>query len=110
MTRTLVYFQTDRIDYIAAFEPIFGELLQGARNDSERQFIVELWNTIPQVSAEQVWVRAGIRSSEKSYISQGVGLIDCAILIAAEENDLSIVTLDKKLLAIIPDRLRYRPM
>ena len=96
-----------QIDRVAGFEPIFGELLQGVRNDRERRIIEEIWNTVPHVSVDHIWIRAGIRSSEKSYISQGVGLIDCAILLAAEENDLFIATIDKKFMKIIPDRLRY---
>jgi len=57
-----------------------------------------LWESLPKINEEGLFVRAGKLSNEHSLHAQGVGLIDCYILSAALENELALWTLDKKLL------------
>ena len=90
---------------IFAYEPIFAELLQGVKGRRESEIIQQYWRFLPRVKIEDGLIKAGIFSAEKKLFSLGVGLIDACILVAAQETQSQIWTLDKKLLAIIPDAL-----
>jgi hypothetical protein len=48
-----------------ALSPVFGELLQGARNNSERAIIMDFWSNLPKAAEEDVFMRAGAKSSRK---------------------------------------------
>jgi len=34
---------------VVAFGPVFGELLQGVKNDREESVVMELWNDLPRL-------------------------------------------------------------
>jgi hypothetical protein len=74
---------------VLAVEYIFGELLQGARNKSEKTIITGYWKNLPKCSQENVWIEAGIYSSENKLVSKGVGLIDGAIIVSARKYQAS---------------------
>jgi predicted nucleic acid-binding protein len=83
---------------VVALSAIFGELLQGAKNESEEKVILEFWKAIPKISETELFIEAGRLSYKSKLISKGVGLIDCYILAAAKNHRLNLWTLDKKLL------------
>jgi predicted nucleic acid-binding protein len=76
---------------------VFGELLQGARNEEEEKLILEFWKNIPKIDEINLFIEAGKLSNRYKLFSKGVGLIDCHILAAAKNNNLNLWTLDKKL-------------
>ena len=76
---------------------VFGELLQGAKNEGEERIILAFWKTISKVNEKDLFIEAGRLSNRYKLFSKGVGLIDCHILAAAKNNNLSLWTLDKKL-------------
>ena len=82
---------------IFTLECIFGELLQGAKNDTERTLIFEFWNNLPKIDPNGLWLEAGKFSSESNLISKGVGLIDALIIVSARKYQYKIWTLDKKI-------------
>jgi predicted nucleic acid-binding protein len=86
---------------ILAVECIFGELLQGVRNNREREIINMYWENLPKCKDDAVWIEAGNYSSEHKLVSKGVGLIDTVILISARRNKARVWTLDKKLAGIL---------
>jgi len=90
---------------IFAYEPIFGELLQGVKNRRESEIIQQYWAFLPRIGIENGLIKAGILFAEKKLLSFGVGLIDACIVVAAQETQSQIWTLDKKLIAITPDEL-----
>ena len=92
---------------ILTLECIFGELLQGVKEDNERKIIIEYWNNLPKYNMSELLIRAGIYSSKNRLISKGLGLIDAAIYIATIETKSKLWTLDKKLLEIAVERYRY---
>jgi len=92
---------------IMAFEPIFAELLQGARNKREREIIIGYWENLPKVEMNDLWIRAGIESSKNYWTTHGFGLIDAAIITHCRNAKASIWTVDKKLLAITEARERF---
>jgi predicted nucleic acid-binding protein len=88
---------------------IFGELLQGAKNQHERRMINDFWNAIPKIDETGLFIRAGFESGRHKWIDKGIGLIDSAILIASIETRSFIWTLDNKLTRIVPEERRYIP-
>jgi predicted nucleic acid-binding protein len=92
---------------ILAVECIFGELLQGVKNKSEREIILQFWTYLPKEQYENMVIQAGEYSSKKKLSDHGVGLIDAVILMYGIKSKSKIWTLDKKFLSIIPEELRY---
>jgi predicted nucleic acid-binding protein len=93
---------------ILALEPVFGELLQGARDEKERRLILEYWEALPKASESGLWIQAGRISSESGWTSKGLGLIDAVLVVAARSFSARLWTLDKKILRAIPPRDIYR--
>ena len=83
---------------VVAISAVFGELLQGVRNDKEEKVILEYWKYLPKIKEEDLFIEAGRISNHHKLFNKGVGLIDCYILAAAKINKLEIWSLDKKLL------------
>ena len=86
---------------ILAVECIFGELLQGAKNKREKDILFSYWENLPKCEREDIWIKAGIFSSENKLISKGIGLIDCVILLSAKNSNAKIWSLDKKVNSIL---------
>jgi predicted nucleic acid-binding protein len=83
---------------VVAISAVFGELLQGVRNDKEEKVILEYWNALPKINEQNLFIEAGKISHQHKLYNKGVGLIDCYIIAAARSNKLEIWSLDKKLL------------
>ena len=90
-----------------ACEPVFGELLQGAKNRRETEIIRRYWENLPRIEIPDLFIQGGLYSQKKKLLSHGVGLIDALLLVLAEEADCRIWTLDKKLLRVIPKHRVY---
>lgn len=84
-------------DHIYAVSAVFGELLQGVKSKRERSIVSTLWENLPKVDEQQLFIKAGELSNQHKLYAHGVGLIDCYILAAAIDNNLALWTLDKKL-------------
>ena len=85
---------------VIAVSPVFGELLQGVKNEREEKIILDLWDDLLKINEDQMFIEAGRLSFLHKLNSRGVGLIDCAILAAAKMNKLQIWSMDKKLLEV----------
>ncbi|MFC2124477.1 PIN domain-containing protein [Bacteroidota bacterium] len=83
--------------YVIALSAVFGELLQGVRNDREMEIIQSFWYNLPKIDEENLFIKAGLLCCKYEFITKGVGLIDCFILAASLENNAEIWTLDRKL-------------
>jgi predicted nucleic acid-binding protein len=92
---------------ILASEVVFGELLQGARDEAERELLRTYWNALPKCDETGIWIEAGQRSSNERFITKGVGLIDVSLLILAERMNAKLWTLDQRLKQITPPALLY---
>lgn len=91
------------IDYIengrvVALSPVFGELLQGVRDQREEKIVLDHWKNLPKVDESNLFIEAGRLSHRHKLYSAGVGLIDCYILAAAKLHKLHVLSLDKRLL------------
>ena len=88
---------------------IFGELLQGTKNQRERKMVIDFWNALPKIDETGLFIRAGIESGRHKWIDKGIGLIDSTLLIASIETSSCIWTLDKNLLSVVSKEQRYIP-
>ena len=94
---------------VLALSFIFGELLQGSKNQRERQVIHEFWNVLPKIDETGLFIRAGLESGKHRWMDKGIGLIDSTILIASVESRSFVWTLDKKLSRSLSREQRYIP-
>lgn len=95
---------------VVAVECVFGELLQGTKNQRESQIVVGYWNNLPKRDERGLWLEAGILSSQTRLSAKGVGLIDAFLVRFARKYGCSIWTLDKKLTSVLAsDELYSRP-
>lgn len=92
---------------ITALEPVFGELLQGAKNKRERQVITDYWKNTPRIDESELWIVAGLYAGEKKLFAKGVGLIDAFIVIASLKTNAQIWTLDEKLNKVLQPESVY---
>jgi predicted nucleic acid-binding protein len=92
---------------VLAVECIFGELLQGIKNKSEKEIISNFWTYLPKENYGNIIVQAGEYSAQNNLLDHGVGLIDAIILMHGIKSNSKIWTLDSKFLKIIPEELRY---
>ena len=92
---------------VLAVECIFAELLQGARTERERNVIRNYWINLPKHVEPNLLIDAGVLSSEKKWISKGIGLIDSVIIVIAKKTTSRIWTLDKKLNNLLIENEKY---
>ena len=92
---------------ILAVECVFGELLQGVKNKSEKEIIIKFWTHLPKENYENIIIQAGEYSAKNKLLDHGVGLIDSIILLHGIKSNSKIWTLDTKFLRVIPDELKY---
>jgi len=86
---------------ILAAEPVFGELMQGAKNRRERDIISNYLNHLPRFSMDGIFFKAGLESGKNRWLDKGMGLIDSSILMYAREQNCKVWTFDKKLLSVL---------
>jgi predicted nucleic acid-binding protein len=91
---------------VLAFDFIFGELLQGARQN-EFEKLLTLWELLPKVNLPNVGFYAGKLSFDNKLKDSGIGLIDCAIIYATVETGSKLWTLDKKILKNIDNEFIF---
>jgi len=92
---------------VLAVECIFGELLQGIKNKSEKEIILNFWKYLPKENYENIIIQAGEYSSQNKLLDHGIGLIDAIILMHGIKSNSKFWTLDNKFLRIIPEELIY---
>lgn len=92
---------------IFTLECIFGELLQGAKDDKEKDLIFRFWDNLPKIDQNGLWLEAGKFSGEGNLINKGVGLIDALIIVSARKYQYKIWTLDKKIKKLLSKREIY---
>jgi len=94
---------------IIGLSPIFGELLQGTKNNFERSIITDFWNNIYKIKEDDIFIHAGIESSRNKWLDKGVGLIDSVIITAARNSTAFVWSLDRRLLMLLQKEEKYNP-
>ncbi|TGK27541.1 PIN domain-containing protein [Leptospira gomenensis] len=91
---------------VIVHEVIFGELLQGCKSKLEVSFILEYWENLNTLTAENSFLEAGKLSYDQKLKDKGVGLIDSVIINEAMKRNLKLWTLDKKILKVLsPEKI-----
>ncbi len=92
---------------IKIIDPIIGEILQGALNQNEINFIKEHIQYVPKIEIRDLFEKAGEYSYENKLISKGIGLIDACLIYATIETNSLLWTLDKKIVHFLDKKYLY---
>ena len=92
---------------IKIIDPIIGEILQGAVNQKEIDFIKRHIQFVPKIGIKDLFQKAGEYSFQNKLISKGIGLIDASLIYATIETDSLLWTLDKKILNFLDKKFVY---
>ena len=92
---------------ILAHEVVFGELLQGCKNKSELNFIIEYWNSLNNSFSNGSFIQAGRLSFEQKHIDHGIGIIDSVLMNEVKSKGHKLWTLDKKILKSLESKYQY---
>ena len=89
---------------VLAHEVVFGELLQGCKNKTELNFILEYWESLSNIVSNGSFIQAGKLSFEDKHLDKGIGIIDSILINEARQKNLKIWTLDKRLLKLLESK------
>lgn len=92
---------------IKIIDPIIGEILQGAFNRNEIDFIKAHIQFAPKIEIKNLFEKAGEYSFENKLISKGIGLIDACLMVATIETNSLLWTLDKKIVNFLDRQYLY---
>ena len=92
---------------VKILDPIIGEILQGALNQKELNFIKTYIGYVPKIEMSDLFERAGEYSCSNKLISKGVGLIDACLIYVAIETNSMLWTLDKKIINFLDKKYLY---
>lgn len=93
---------------VIALEPVFGELLQGALSNRERDYIMSFWMNLSKIEISDLFIKAGNLSYEEKLVSKGVRLIDAGIIYSTINYKNTLWTLDKKILKSLEPKYLYQ--
>ena len=92
---------------ITIIDPVIGELLQGALNQNEINFIQKHIQYVPKIEIRNLFEKAGKYSYENKLVSKGIGLIDVCLICATIETNSILWTLDKKILNFLDEKYLF---
>jgi len=92
---------------IKIIDPVVGEILQGALNQRELNFIKDHIQFVPKFEIRDLFAKAGVFSFENKLISKGIGLIDACLIYATIETNSLLWTLDKKIINFLDKKYLY---
>jgi predicted nucleic acid-binding protein len=99
------YLNTLRIKII---DPVIGEILQGALNSNELNFLKANIQYVPKIEIKGLFEKAGEYSFENKLVSKGIGLIDACLICSTIETNSVLWTLDKKILNFLDQKYLYK--
>ncbi|MCX6238041.1 MAG: pilus assembly protein [Bacteroidia bacterium] len=92
---------------IKIIDPIIGEILQGALNQNEINFIREHIQFVPKINIKNLFEKAGEYSFENKLVSKGIGLIDACLIYTTIETNSLLWTLDKRIINFLDKKYLY---
>jgi hypothetical protein len=92
---------------IKIIDPIVGEILQGALNQKEINFIKDHIQFVSKIEIKDLFEKAGEFSFENKLISKGIGLIDACLIVATIDTNSLLWTLDKKIINFLDKKYLY---
>ena len=92
---------------VKILDPIIGQILQGALNQKELNFIKTYIGYVPKIEMRDLFERAGEYSCSNKLILKGIGLIDACLIYATIETNSILWTLDKKIINFLDKKYLY---
>ena len=92
---------------IRIIDPVIGEILQGALNQKEQNYLKAYLQYIPKIETKNLFEKAGQYSFENNLVSKGIGLIDACLICTTIETNGLLWTLDKKIINFLDQRYLY---
>ncbi len=92
---------------VKIIDPVIGEILQGALNQTELNFIRSHIRYVPKIEIRDLFEKAGEYSFQHRLVSKGIGLIDASLIYATIETDSLLWTLDKQILSFLDKKYLY---
>ena len=95
---------------VVAIEPVFAELLYGARDRTEKAIILSYWDILPVMEfGEGSLMDAADFASSNDYLNKGIGLMDTIILRSVINGQYKLWTLDKRILSNAELQYLFQP-
>lgn len=93
---------------VVAFEPVFAELLYGARTRKDRDMIISFWDLLPRVDfGSGALIQAAEMAGREEFLQSGIGLMDALIIQAAQKGNHRLWTLDKRVTGRLEQKNLY---
>jgi len=92
---------------IRIIDPVIGEILQGALNKIELDFLKANLKFVPKIEIRNLFEKAGQFSFENKLVSKGIGIIDACLIYSTIETNGLLWTLDKKIINFLDKKYLY---
>ena len=94
---------------IITLEPVFSELLYGARGKRDKRLITSYWDLLPRSRfGASSMIQAAEYANIQNFQQLGIGLMDALIILATINGDHLLWTLDKRINANIDHKYMYQ--
>lgn len=94
---------------VLTIEPIFSELVYGARRDKDRKVIRSYWDILPKIEfGPNSMIEAAEFANQNKYYQMGIGLVDAIIIKSVLDGKYSLWTLDRKISSNIDPAYVYQ--
>lgn len=93
---------------VFAHEVVFGEILQGCKNKTELEFVLEYWASLNRIVSNGSFIKVGTLSFENKHFELGIGMIDSILIYETKMRKCKLWTLDKKILRALDLSYRYQ--
>lgn len=95
--------------HVITIEPIFSELVYGARRDKDRKVIRSYWDILPKIEfGPNSMIEAAEFANQNKYYQMGIGLVDAIIIKSVLDGKYSLWTLDRKISSNIDPAYVYQ--
>ena len=89
---------------VITIEPVFSELMFGARNAQEKNVIRTFWQILPRVEfGEESLFETSSSASQNDYQDKEIGLIDAVIIRSTQRGSHLLWTLDERIIISMDD-------
>jgi len=96
------------IQQVVAFEPVFAELLYGARSRKDRDIITSFWELLPRVDfGSGSLMKAAEMAGREEFLQSAIGLVDALIIQATLDGNYRLWTLDKRVAGRLQQKNLY---
>jgi predicted nucleic acid-binding protein len=94
---------------IITLEPVFSELLYGARGRRDKRLITSYWDLLPRAEfGASSMIQAAEYANKQNFQQLGIGLVDALIIHSTIIGDHLLWTLDKRINSNIDHKYMYQ--